>query len=211
MAVAHITAIKPDHDRADWLWPVGGVLLLNDGLADPPCPVAYRAGVRRPADRQHLGQQSSDLAERCQRRIAGCEVGQLRRDSIPAEVEDGRTLRLTVALAGANEQPSDAQRHVAEQRAKPHRIVTLAGQHAAAGHTRATTLVQHRHLCRHDLSLQRGGEPLGLFEPQPKLSKARLVVALDPGHLGLRRHARLQFRNQLHPPHQLRHRPTLVT
>jgi hypothetical protein len=134
MPVAHIAAIKPDCDRVDWLCRVGGTLLLNDGLADPPRPVPHRARVLRPADRQQLGQKGSNLAERCQRRIAGYDVGQLRRDGIPAEVQDSRTLRLTAALAGANEQPSDAQRHTAEQRPKPHRIVTLAGQHAAAAH-----------------------------------------------------------------------------
>jgi len=114
-------------------------------------------------------------------------------------------------LAGAGEQPSDAQRHVAEQRAKSHRIVTLAGQHAAAGHARAATLAQDRHLCRHDLSLQRGRELLGLFKPQPKLGQVGLLITLDLGGLCLRRHAGLQFCNQLHPPHQLRHQPTLVT
>src|SRR3954467_2519201 len=40
----------------------------------------------------------------------------------------------------------------------------LAGQYAAAGHTRATTLAQGRHLCRHDLSLQSRCQLLGLFE-----------------------------------------------
>src|SRR3954452_3037979 len=43
--VAHIAAVKPDHDRADWLCRVGGILLLTDGLADLPRPVAHRAGV----------------------------------------------------------------------------------------------------------------------------------------------------------------------
>jgi hypothetical protein len=61
--VAHIAAVKPDHDRLDWLCRVGGILLLNDGLADLPRPVPHRARVLRPADRQQLGQQSGDLAE----------------------------------------------------------------------------------------------------------------------------------------------------
>jgi hypothetical protein len=75
----------------------------------------------------------------------------------------------------------------------------------------ATTPAQDRHLCRHHLSLQRGRELLGLFEPQPKLGQIGLLITFDPGDLRLRRHAGLQFCNQLHPPHQLRHQPTLVT
>jgi len=59
-------------------------------------------------------------------------------------------------------------------------MMALAGQSAAAGRAGATTLAQDRHLGRHDLSLQRGRELLGLVEPQPKLSQTGLVVALDP-------------------------------
>ena len=103
MAVAHIAAIKSDHDRFGWLCRVGAMPLLNGGLADPPRPVPHRAGVLRPADRQHLGQQSSDLAERCQRRIAGRDVGQLRSNAIAAKSQDSSALCPTIALAGADE------------------------------------------------------------------------------------------------------------
>jgi hypothetical protein len=63
--------------------------------------------------------------------------------------------------------------------------------------------------CAH--GLQRGSELLGLDKPQTQLSQTDLVVALDPGDFRLRRHPGLQFCNQLHPPHQLRHPLTLVT
>jgi hypothetical protein len=52
-----------------------------------------------------------------------------------------------------------------------------------------------------------GGEPLRLLEPEAELGPAGLLVALDAGELGLGRHAELQLRDQLHPPHQLRRRP----
>ncbi|MBV8402520.1 MAG: hypothetical protein JOZ17_27925 [Acetobacteraceae bacterium] len=74
-----------------------------------------------------------------------------------------------------------------------------------------TTLAQDRHLCRDDLSLQRGYQLLGLFEPQPKLGQTRVLITLDPGHLGLGRHAGLQLGDQLHSPHQFRHPPTLIS
>jgi hypothetical protein len=210
MPVADVAAIKPDHDRIGWLRRVGG-MLLHDGLAHPHHSVPHRAGMLRAAHRQQLGQQGGDLAEGDQRRIAGRDVGQFRRDGIPAEVQDGKALGPIAALAGANEQPSDAQRHVAEQRPKPHRIVTFAGQYAAAAHAGATTFTQMGHLCRHHLSLQRCRDLLGLFEPQTQLGQVSVFITFDPGDFRLRRHARLQFCNQLHPPQQLHHPLTLVT
>ena len=71
-------------------------------------------------------------------------------------------------------------------------------------------LAQAHHLCRNDLSLQRRSELLCLGEPQTKLGQAGRLVALDPGYLGLRRHTKLPFCDQLHPPHQLCHQLTLV-
>ncbi len=87
--------------------------------------------------------------------------------------------------------------------------MALAGQHAPARDARATALAQHGHLGRHDLSLECCRELLRLGEPEPKLGQAGLIVALKAGNLGFRRHPRPQLRNQLHPPHQLRHQPTL--
>ena len=39
----------------------------------------------------------------------------------------------------------------------------------------------------------------------------RSEITFDPGDFRLRRHAGLQLGNQLHPLHQLRHRPTLIS
>jgi len=50
---------------------------------------------------------------------------------------------------------------------------------------------------------------LRLGELKPKLGQAGLLIALDAGNFGFRRHPRTQLRNQLHPSHQLRHQPTL--
>src|SRR4051812_15776627 len=120
----------------------------------------------------------------------------------------GAALRLTHVLAGADEQPSDPHRHVTEQGAEPGPVVAFAGQPAPARLAPATALARHGHLRRHDLSLQRRREPLRLGEPQPELGQAGLLVALDAGDLGLGRHARSPLRDQLHPPHQLRHQLT---
>jgi len=87
--------------------------------------------------------------------------------------------------------------------------VTLAGQHAPARDARATALTHHSHLRRHDLSLKCCRELLRLVQPKPKLGHAGLLIALNLGNFGLRRHPRPQLRNQLHPPYQLRHQPTL--
>jgi len=106
-------------------------------------------------------------------------------------------------------QPADPDRHVAEQGAKPRPIMALAGQHAPARDAPAAALTQHGHLGRHDLSLECCRELLRLGEPEPKLGQAGLLIALDAGHLRLCCHPRPQLRNQLHPPHQLRHQPTL--
>src|SRR4051794_30664941 len=85
--------------------------------------------------------------------------------------------------------------------------MALAGQQLATSRAPATALAHRGHLCRHDLGLQRRGEPLYLLQPEPEASQAGRLATLDPGNLGLRRHPGLQLRHQLHPPHQLRHRP----
>jgi hypothetical protein len=87
--------------------------------------------------------------------------------------------------------------------------MALAGQHAPTRRATATTLAQHGHLGRHNLSLECCRELLCLVEPQPKLGQTGLLIALDTEQLGFRRHPRPQLRNQLHPPYQLRHQPTL--
>ncbi len=87
--------------------------------------------------------------------------------------------------------------------------MALAGQHAPARDARATALTHHSHLGRHNLSPQCCRELLRLGEPKPKLGQAGLLIALNLGNFGFRHHPRPQLRNQLHPPHQLRHQPTL--
>jgi hypothetical protein len=110
-------------------------------------------------------------------------------------------------VAWAGQQPSNPDRHRAEQRAEGRPVVALAGQRLTAGCTPAAALANGRHLRRHDLGLERGGEPLRLLEPEAELGWTGLLATHDPGDLGLGRHAGLQLRHQLHPPHQLRHRP----
>jgi hypothetical protein len=164
--------------------------------------------VPRPAERQQLGQESRDLAERRECGIPGRDMGQLGCDRALAEVDGGDALRLGRAPAGADEQPSDPHRHVAERGAEPGPAVAFAGQPAPARLARATALARHGHLRRHELGLQRRREPLRLGEPQPELGQAGLPVAPDAGDLGLGRHAGSPLRDQLHPPHQLRHQLT---
>jgi hypothetical protein len=118
---AHVAAIKPDHHgagRARHGRPrrgPGGVL-PHDPLADPPRPVPHRAGVPCPTERQQLGQERGDLAERGQRRIPGGHVGELRRDGTTAKVRGSEALhafRPARTMAGADQQPPDPERHVA--------------------------------------------------------------------------------------------------
>jgi hypothetical protein len=65
---AHIATIEPNHDGSDRLrcGPLHGPgrVRLHDVLADPQRPVPHRARVPRPADREQLGQERGDLAER---------------------------------------------------------------------------------------------------------------------------------------------------
>jgi hypothetical protein len=88
--------------------------------------------------------------------------------------------------------------------------MALAGQHAPAGLARATMCAQGSDLRRHELRLQCCRELLGFVQPQPELGQADLLVTFDAGELGLGGHARLKFRDHHHPPHQLRHQPTLT-
>ena len=89
----HVAAIQPDHDGAGplrhGLVPGLNGVRLHDLRTDAQRPVAHRAGVPRPAERQQLGQKSGDPAERRQRRVPGRHVGQLGRDRVTAEVESG--------------------------------------------------------------------------------------------------------------------------
>ena len=210
---AHVAAIEPDHDGAGRLRRGRLRSLGRMPLHDlSPTRIVLLRTV--PAFCAPLIGSSSDrrvatLPNGDQRRIPGRHVGQLRRDRVLAEVEGGEALRLARALTGADEQPSDAHRHVAEQGAERRGVMALAGQPSSTGHAPATTLARHGHLCRHDLSLERRCELLRLIEPKPELGQAGLLIALDASNLGLRHHAGLQLRNQLHPPHQFRHQPTL--
>ncbi len=112
---AHVAAIKPDHDRAGWLrcgeLRIRGGALRNDVLAHAQRPVLDRASVLRPTDRQQLGQEGRDLAERRQCRKRGGHGGQFR-GRTRAEIEGCEALRLARTAAGADEQPSDPDRHV---------------------------------------------------------------------------------------------------
>ena len=76
---AHVAAIEPDHDGAGRRRRGGSAASAacapHDLCADPQRPVPHRAGVLRPAERQQLGQQGRDLAERRQGRIPGRHVG----------------------------------------------------------------------------------------------------------------------------------------
>ncbi len=58
--------------------------------------------------------------------------------------------------------------------------------------------------------LQRRRELLRLIEPQPEISQADVLVALNAGQLRFGDNARMPLRNQLHPPLQLRHPPALA-
>jgi hypothetical protein len=88
--------------------------------------------------------------------------------------------------------------------------MALAGQNASARDARATALTHRGHLGRHDRSLECCRELLRLGKAEPKLGQAGLLIALNLGNFGFRHHPRPQLRNQLHPPHQLRHQPTHV-
>lgn len=72
-------------------------------------------------------------------------------------------------------------------------------------------LTRRGDLNRHDLGLKRRCQLLRLGQPKSKISQASLLIALDAGHLSLRHDPRPKLRHQLHPPHQLRHPPTLVS
>jgi hypothetical protein len=114
----HVAAIKPDHDGFGWLrhglFRCLGSGRLHNFFADPQRPVAHRAGVRRPADRQQLRQQGCNLAERRQRRIPRRHIRQFRRDRPRLEVEDGETFGLAPTQAATGKQTSNPNRHVAE-------------------------------------------------------------------------------------------------
>jgi hypothetical protein len=132
-------------------------VLTYDVLAHPPRPISDRARVLRPADRQQLGQQDRDLAERHQRRIAGRDVGQLWCDRIMTEIQYAEALHLNPSLTGTDKQASDPHRHIAEQRAKRNGVVALASQLVPARGAASTALTRHGHLRRHDLGLKRRG------------------------------------------------------
>jgi len=213
VSAAHIAAIETNHNGAGRLCRRLlrrlDEVLLHDLRADAQRPVPHRARALRPTHRQQLRQESRALAEGQQRRIPGCDIGELGCYGIATEVQDRKALRRTRALTRADVQPANAHRHVAEQGTKPRPIVALAGQHAPARDPRATALTHHSHLRRHDLSLECCRELLRLVEPKPKLGQAGLLIALDARNFGFRRHPRPQLRNQLHPPYQHPHQPTL--
>jgi len=206
---ADIAAIQPNHDRFGRLrrrlLRRCGDLRLHNGLTDPQRPVSHRAGVLRPADRKQLRQQRCDLPERRQRRIPGRHVCQFRRHSRRLEVERCETLCLVRTLARTGEQAPNPDRHVTEQGAKRHGVMTFAGQHVSTNHAHAATLAHHGHLRRDHLRMERRCELLRLGKPEPKVGQAGLFIALEACNLHLPRQARLQFRNQLHSPNHPRH------
>ena len=158
---AHVAAVKPHHHSADLRCRglrrhLGGVL-AHDFLAYPPCPVPDRARVLRPADRQQLGQQDCNFAERRQRRISRRDVGQLWCDPIMAEVQYAEALRLNRSLTRTDKQASDPYRHIAEQRAERNGVVALTGQLVPTRRATARAFTHHGHLRRNDLGLKRRG------------------------------------------------------
>jgi hypothetical protein len=138
--VAHVAAVQPDHDRARHLRRglVRGFdgVRLHDCRADAQRPVAHRAGVSRPAERQQLGQECRDLAERRQRRIPGRDVGQFGRQRIAAEVERGNAFRPALTPARTDEQAPDPHRHLAEQGAERRPVVGVVQNPPFLGYTR---------------------------------------------------------------------------
>src|SRR5829696_1694304 len=76
-------------------------------------------------------------------------------------------------------------------------------------HAPATPLAHHGQLRRNHLGLARRCELLCLIEPEPEVGQARLRATLHASNLGFRHHAGPQLCNELHPPHQFRHQPTL--
>ncbi len=70
------------------------------------------------------------------------------------------------------------------------------------------TLAHHGYLGRNHLCLDRRCDLLCLGQPQSKVGYAGLFIALEAADLHLRRHPSPQLRDQLHPPHQLRHQLT---
>ena len=64
---------------------------------------------------------------------------------------------------------------------------------------------------RYDLRLEGGGQLFRLFETKTEVGQARLLIAFDACDLDRHRFPGLQLRHQLDPPHQLRHRLTLVS
>jgi hypothetical protein len=212
--VTHVAAVQPDHNQARHLR--RGLVRGFDGVrlhgfhADPQRPVAHRAGVLHPVERQQFGQHSGDLAEQCECRASGRDAGQFGRDRIAAEVKRGDAVRPVLAPARADEQAPHLHWHVAEQGAERRSVMSLGGQPAPARLACPRALAQGGHLRRHHSGLQRRREPLRL-QPQPEIGQADSLVALDAGQLRFGDNARMPLRNQLHPPLQLRHPPVLVT
>jgi hypothetical protein len=85
-------------------------VLAHDLLAHPPRPISNRARVLRSADRQQLGHQDRDLAERRQSGGSGRDVGQFWCDRIMAEIQHAEARRLALDLTETGEQPSDPDR-----------------------------------------------------------------------------------------------------
>ena len=112
-----------------------------------------------------------------------------------AEIEGGEALRLARAVAGADEQPSDPDRHVAEQGAERRTVVALAGQRTSTGRAPTASLAHDGQLPRNHLGLERRRELLGLVEPQPEVGQASLLATLETRDLCLRGHAGLQLRH----------------
>jgi hypothetical protein len=183
---------------------------LRNSLTDPHASIPYRACVRRPADRQQLRQELSDLAKRRQRRIPRRHIGQFGRHGRGLEIEGGKALCFAAILAGTGEQAPDPKWNVTEQQAECRGVMSLAGQLPPASRTGAAMLTGDRHLCRDDRRLEGGGELLSLCETEPEVGQARLLIAFDVRDLDLRRLPGLQLRHQLDPPHQLRHQLTLI-
>ena len=155
-----------------------------------------RQPVQRPCQRHHFARSRVRTASWArdasagprQGRKFGGHVGQFR-GRTRTEIESREALRLTRALTGADEQPSDPDRHVAEQGAECCGIIALAGQRTSTGNAPATPLAHHGHLGRNYLGLERRRELLrSSLSPRsakpassPRSMRATSVSVVTPG------------------------------
>jgi hypothetical protein len=164
----------------------------------------------RPADRKQFRQQVRDLAKRRQCCMPRRHIGQFGRHSCGLKVEGSEARWFGPILTGTGKQAPNPNWHVTEQRAKYRGVMSLAGQDAPASDACAAMLAGNRHLCRDNLSLDRGCQPFCFRETKPEVGQTCLLIVFEARDLNLRRLPGLKLRHQLDPPHQLWPPLTLV-